>query len=90
MHRSQQSLSGWLQALYMFEKPITVKDIFAMNEKINVIGVTRGHGFNGKFLMVSIDILISVQLSLLKSDNRSPIYSVSEYSEIYKRTPNFR
>jgi len=30
----------------LFEKPITVKDIFAMNENIDVIGVTRGHGFN--------------------------------------------
>ena len=33
----------------LFEKPITVKDIFAMNENIDVIGVTRGHGFKGKF-----------------------------------------
>jgi len=31
----------------LFEKPITVKDIFAMNENIDVIGVTRGHGFKG-------------------------------------------
>ena len=30
------------------EKPITVKDVFDMNEVIDTIGVTRGKGFKGE------------------------------------------
>lgn len=30
-----------------FEKTVAVKDIFAQNEMIDVIGVTKGHGFKG-------------------------------------------
>ena len=32
----------------LLEKPISVKDLFAQNELIDVIGVTKGHGFKGK------------------------------------------
>ena len=34
------------------EKPIAVKDVFAMNEVIDAIGVTKGKGFKGLFLNV--------------------------------------
>ena len=30
------------------EKSVPVKDVFAMNEMIDVIGVTKGRGFKGK------------------------------------------
>merc|ERR1712216_593995 len=29
------------------EKPIHVKDLFSQDEMVDVIGVTRGHGYNG-------------------------------------------
>ena len=31
-----------------FEKEIPVTDVFAMDECIDVIGVTKGHGFKGE------------------------------------------
>jgi len=31
----------------LFEKPVTVDAVFAQNEMIDVIGVTKGHGFTG-------------------------------------------
>jgi len=34
-------------AVNLFEKPITVESIFQQNEMIDVIGVTKGHGFQG-------------------------------------------
>jgi len=33
--------------LEMFEKPVPVKSIFAENEMIDILGVTKGHGFEG-------------------------------------------
>jgi len=34
-------------AVSLFEKPVDVKSVFNENEMIDVIGVTRGHGFEG-------------------------------------------
>ena len=31
----------------LFEKEITVDSVFAKDENIDVLGVTRGHGFEG-------------------------------------------
>ena len=33
----------------MFEKTIPIMDVFAKNEMIDLVGVTKGKGFKGKF-----------------------------------------
>ena len=35
------------------EKAILVKDVFDMNEVVDVVGVTKGKGFKGEFLHLS-------------------------------------
>ena len=35
-----------------FEKEIPVGAVFAQDEMINIIGVTKGHGFKGKFYII--------------------------------------
>jgi large subunit ribosomal protein L3e len=34
-------------AVSLFEKPVTVDSVFSENEMIDVIGITKGHGFKG-------------------------------------------
>lgn len=31
----------------MLEKPVKISDVFAQDEMIDVIGVTKGHGYKG-------------------------------------------
>ena len=42
----------------LLEKPISVKDLFAQDEMIDVIGVTRGHGYNGQYLLELIHLTL--------------------------------
>ena len=37
-----------------FEKEIPVGQVFAQDEMIDVIGVTKGHGFKGKIFFFSV------------------------------------
>ena len=41
----------------LLEKPIHVKDLFSQDEMVDVIGVTRGHGYNGESKLLSRLIL---------------------------------
>ena len=43
-----------------FEKEIPVGQVFAQDEMIDVIGVTKGHGFKGKIFVFFLLALISV------------------------------
>ena len=39
----------------LLEKPIHVKDLFSQDEMVDIIGVTRGHGYNGEISLVLHD-----------------------------------
>ena len=40
----------------MFEKTIPIMDVFAKNEMIDLVGVTKGKGFKGKSQSLSFSI----------------------------------
>ena len=40
----------------MFEKTIPIMDVFAKNEMIDLVGVTKGKGFKGKSISLSFSI----------------------------------
>ena len=47
-------------ALSLFEQPVGIDAVFSQDEMIDVIGVTKGHGFNGKIFVLFLLALISV------------------------------
>ena len=42
----------------MFEKTIPIMDVFAKNEMIDLVGVTKGKGFKGKSISLSSSICL--------------------------------
>lgn len=45
-------------AVNHFEKQIPISEVFANDEMIDIIGVTKGHGFKGKFLLIFLTYLV--------------------------------
>ncbi len=41
-----------------FEKEVPVTQVFAQDEMIDIIGVTKGHGFKGKLDMLILTVVI--------------------------------
>ena len=39
------------------EKPVSITSVFAQDEMIDVIGVTKGKGFKGNWCILSISII---------------------------------
>ena len=53
----------------MFEKTIPIMDVFAKNEMIDLIGVTKGKGFKGNFLLLIARLSFISGMFLVLHDN---------------------
>ena len=53
----------------MFEKTIPIEDVFAKNEMIDLIGVTKGKGFKGEFLKIARLLTFTSGMFLVLHDN---------------------
>lgn len=47
----------------MLEKPVKITDVFAKDEMIDVIGVTKGHGYKGRLTIITDFMSTYLELS---------------------------
>lgn len=47
-------------AVSHFEKQVPISDVFAQDEMIDIIGVTKGHGYKGRYLINFLNFKVCV------------------------------
>ena len=52
-----------------FEKKVPIKQVFAKDEMIDIIGVTKGKGFKGEFLKIARLLTFTSGMFLVLHDN---------------------
>merc|ERR1712176_1381767 len=64
----------------LLEKPIHVKDLFSQDEMVDVIGVTRGHGYNGYLQMGNQE---TAQENSQRSEKGCLYWSLASFSSLF-------